>query len=349
MSCKNHTGSCIIILNDCVCIILPLNKAARYHVAEVLIYLAQNSAVLETVSVLKGLDPEEVGTAPHGRQLTSTRDLPRPPEAREVPGTLTCGRAAHCTCWADAHPPKCHFLCVAHGDGFGSPHGTPLGLPSPREGLLAPLPSKDLITAGGVLIVRTKRIYCPSLFCVAGAPECRQLHSVPAGSSWSCRRGGQGGGCDRLPAPLGPRGTQEPRGQPFWEQGVPHPDLFGGPPGCVSAREGTGRIPLHLGAVEAKAAGSQLGVCAGRLVLATPPGHGLQEALPSRVARVDTGLHAPGADRCGQVQCLPVQAATPARRGWLVGRGVGARTPLGRAGYTEEARLLHLPRPSEAQ
>ena len=348
MSCKNHTGSCIIILNDCVCIILLLNKAARYHVAEVLIYLAQNSAVLETVSGLKGLDPEEVGTAPHGRQLTSTRALPRPPEARQVPGTLTCGRAAHCTCWADAHPPKCHFLCVAHGDGFGGPHGTPLGLPWPREGLLAPLPGKHLITAGGVLIVGTKRIYLPSLFCVAGAPECRQLHSVPAGSSWSCRRGGQGGGCDRLPAPLGPRGTQEPRGQPFWEQGVPQISLEG-PRVAFLPGKAQGEFLCISEQWRPRLRAHSWECVQGDWCFATAPGHGLQEALLSRVARVDTGLHAPGADRCGQVQCLPVQAVMPTSRGWLVGQGVGARTPLGRAGYTEEARLLHLPRPSEAQ
>lgn len=85
---SSHATSRMIILNDPVCIILPLNKAITYRVPEVFIYLAWNSAVPQTVSVLEGLDPEEVGAAPRGRQVSGTRELSRPQGARGGAGDL---------------------------------------------------------------------------------------------------------------------------------------------------------------------------------------------------------------------------------------------------------------------
>lgn len=57
MNGQNHKESCVIVLNDFVCIILPLNKATKYHVPEVLIYLAWNSAVVGDSLCSQGIRP----------------------------------------------------------------------------------------------------------------------------------------------------------------------------------------------------------------------------------------------------------------------------------------------------
>lgn len=78
------------------CIILPLNKAARYHVQGVLIYSACNSGVVETISVLGGLVHNDVSVASRGTLIKQRRGAPR------LESHPQRGRVPADGCWAPA-------------------------------------------------------------------------------------------------------------------------------------------------------------------------------------------------------------------------------------------------------
>lgn len=164
---------------------------------------------METVSVLKGSDPRKL--ARHAGRFTSSRDPPRPQrlEAGARPHQLWA--AAHGAAEPNARPRACHFSSPA----LGQSQRPMLGLPWPGQQLLAPLPSKDLVTARGVLGHRAgAHIAFPSLVCPARAPLRPVLHTLA---------GADGGMVITSvhPPPPGPGGTKGARGRSFWEQGVP--------------------------------------------------------------------------------------------------------------------------------
>lgn len=192
---------------------------------------------METVSVLKGSDPRKL--ARHAGRFTSSRDPPRPQrlEAGARPHQLWA--AAHGAAEPNARPRACHFSSPA----LGQSQRPMLGLPWPGQQLLAPLPSKDLVTARGVLGHRAgAHIAFPSLVCPARAPLRPVLHTLA---------GADGGMViTSVHPPPGAWRNKGSQGAIILGAGSPpelRAGLLVGPQGRASAREGIRRIPPHWG------------------------------------------------------------------------------------------------------
>lgn len=156
---------------------------------------------METVSVLKGLDPRKL--ARHTGQFTSSRDPPRPQRLEAGARPRQLWAAAHRAGEPNARPRACHFSSPA----LGQSRRTTLGLPWPGQQLRAPPPIKDLVTAGGMLGHQAgARIAFPSLVCPATA-ALRPVPHTPAGAN--------SGTVIISVHPPGPGGTKGARGRSF--------------------------------------------------------------------------------------------------------------------------------------
>lgn len=296
---------------------------------------------METVSVLKGSDPRKL--ARHAGRFTSSRDPPRPQrlEAGARPHQLWA--AAHGAAEPNARPRACHFSSPA----LGQSQRPMLGLPWPGQQLLAPLPSKDLVTARGVLGHRAgAHIAFPSLVCPARAPLRPVLHTLA---------GADGGMVITSvhPPPRGLEEQREPGGDHFGSRESPRTSSWsprGAPGSCFCPRRHKENSSA-LGAVKAGDVGMQLEDCLGPQCQRETGAHhstgSRAQGSTSRLTDGHTGLHLPRADAYGSPGESPSGSSIAQQAEAALTALGGQRTPPDRKGMSRTGTRLYLPRPPQ--